>query len=254
MSVWDQYARVWNTGVKGFGIESYNAARAAGLSNAQIQSGTAGRLVGRRATDMINAGISTENALAGQIRSAQNEAAGYKSQLSGYESQLSNYRGQLDNYMNQVNNLSSQYQTALSRQQEIQSEADKWQSDFRDMSSKYETEKAEADRYRNEAVGRQLQGVRSGSTTSGSQATIGAGQGSLTGGGQRFQSDRPQSELARMVKDEGGLTDSVLANKGPVVERMTAERRQSPSAGQSSPSLAAGRTSSTSGYYASRFR
>lgn len=247
MSVWNQYARVWNTGVKGFGIESYNAARAAGLSNAQIQSGTAGQLVGRRARDMINAGISTENSLAGQIKSAQSEAAGYKSQLD-------DYRGQLDNYMNQVNTLSGQYQTALSRQQEIQSEADKWQSDFRDMSSKYETEKAEADRYRNEAVGRQLQGVRSGSTTSGSQATIGAGQGSLTGGGQRFQSDRPQSDLARMVKDEGGLTDSVLANKGPVVERMTAERRQSPSAGQSSPSLAAGRTSSTSGYYASRFR
>jgi len=247
MSIWDQYARVWNTGVKGFGRESYADARAAGYTNAQIMSGTSGQLVGKRAMDMINAGINTENSLASRIQSAQNEAAGYKSQLSDYKSQL-------DNYSNQVNSLSSQYQASLAKQAEIQGEANKWQSQFQDMSSKYETEKAEADRYRNEAVGRQLQGVRSGSTTSGSQVSVGSGQGSLTGGGQRFQSDRPQSELARMVKDEGGLTDSVLANKGPVVERMTPGRRQSPSAGQSSPSLAAGRTSGSPGYYASRFR
>lgn len=251
MSVWNQYALTWDDGQRGFGINSYEAARNAGYTNAQIRAGTAGQRIGKRALDMIDAGLKTEYKLQKDIDSARSEAAGYKSQISGYQDQLNSYQGQLNNYMSQVNTLSGQYQTALSRQQEIQTEADKWQSDFRDMSSKYETEKAEADRYREEAVGRQLQAVRSGATTGGSPVSVGAGYGSLARGGQSYQRGRTEDAITKASKAEGGLTDSVLDSKGPVVEQMnSATRRQTAPTGRPNQGLASGRTS---GYYSSRF-
>ena len=58
--IWNRFKRSWNDGKAGFGRHSYAAARAAGYSNADISAALGGRRVGRRAKDMIGAGIQAE--------------------------------------------------------------------------------------------------------------------------------------------------------------------------------------------------
>ena len=60
MDIFAKYATTWNDQQLGFGKESYEAARAAGLSNLQIQQGLAGKRVGRIARERITSGITSD--------------------------------------------------------------------------------------------------------------------------------------------------------------------------------------------------
>lgn len=228
----------------GTGMGSWDRAIDDGYSPQQIAAavGGSGLSVGWRLRDAANA----VNAGAAAQRQAQQQV---QQQANQYESQISGYKSQLADYQNQVSTLSSQYQGALAQGAEYQKQASDWQDQFKTKSADYDRANDEAQRYRNEAVGRQLQQIRSGSTQASSNASTGAGAGSLTKGGQRFQSD--DNKLSDQVREEGGLTDSVLNRKGPVVERISsAQPRQAAPAGRPNQSLATGRKP---GYYSSRF-
>ena len=217
-----------------------------GYSPQQIAAavGGSGLSVGWRLRDAANA----VNAGAAAQRQAQQKAASVRNQ---YESQISGYKSQLSNYQSQVNNLTNQYQGALAQSAEYKKQSDDWQDQFKTKSADYDKANDEAERYRNEAVGRQLQSLRSGASTTSSNATTGGGAGGLAAGGPRFQAGDNES-LTERVKAEGGLTDSVLNRKGPVVERMqTNTQRQRGPTQAPSQGLSSG---STSGYYQSRFR
>lgn len=231
MSIYERFKRTWNDGKHGFGRHSYDAARAAGYSNADIQAAVSGRRVGRRATDMIGAGMSAE---AG-ARAAQAAADSYKSQLSDYQSQIGTYQ-------TRVNNLSNQYNAQLKATEKAQGLANEFEDKFEKRTAEYEVAKGEADRYRNEAVGQQLRSIRAGSTTSNRQPVVGA-ESDLSRGSKRFAGGQSETDLTSAIKAEGGLTDSVLARKGPVVERIGGRPQSS--------GLASG--SGSGSYYASRF-
>ena len=243
--IWNRFKRSWNDGQEGFGRHSYAAARAAGFSNAEIQAQTGGYRVGRRARDMIGAGVAAEQSSSTAISNARRDADNYKSQLDSYKSQL-------DSYSNQVSSLTSQYQSQLQATEAAQKAADDYQSKYQKASNDFELAKAEADQYREQAVGQQLRAIRSGATAAGGNERVG-GVGGLTGGRQAFSgSDDKESDITRAAKAEGGLTDSVLSNKGPVVERMnTADQRQT--ASRRAPNSGLARGAGTSSYYSSRF-
>ena len=245
--IYNRFKRTWNDGKAGFGRHSYAAARAAGFSNAQISAAISGGRVGRRARDMVGAGLAAE-----QRSQASVDAA--RSQASQYQSQLASYQSQLDSYRNQVNSLSSQYQSQLQATKAANEKASEFEEKFTKASADYETAKGEADMYREQAVGNQLRALRSGATSGGNQKTV-SQVGSLTGGESRFSSDGigdDRSDLTDRIKEEGGLTDSVLARKGPVVERMTSAtgRQTSPT---SRPNRGLSQGAGTGSYYASRF-
>ena len=216
----------------GFGLQSYKRARAAGLNPIHIARamGSSGMSLGWRARDAI---IRDSASQAFQIKQQRNTA---RSAAADYSAQLNQYKSQLDNYRNQVSDLTSKYQ-----------------SQFTAKSREYDEARAEADRYKEEAVGAQLRGLRSGATTS-SRQDSGGGIGDLSGGRTRFSADigDDSSRLADRVKDEGGLTDSVLNRKGPVVERMSSSARRQ-SAPSSQPNRGLSRGAGTGSYYASRF-
>ena len=243
--IWNRFKRSWNDGKEGFGRHSYAAARAAGFSNAEIQAQTGGYRVGRRAKDMIGAGIQAEQRSSAAASRARNEAAAYKSQLDSYKSQLNNYQSQ-------VSSLTSQYQSQLQATEAAQKSADDFEAKFQKASNDFELAKQEADQYREQAVGQQLRAIRSGATATGGNERVG-GVGGLTGGRQAFSgSDDKESDMTKAAKAEGGLTDSVLSNKGPVVERInTADQRQT--ASRRAPNSQLARGAGTSSYYASRF-
>ena len=224
----------------GTGMASWDRAINDGYSPQQIAAaaGGSGLSVGWRlqdAVDAVNAG-----------QRAQQEAA---SQAAQYESQISDFRNQISSYQSQVNNLSNQYQGALAKSAEYQDQARDWEDQFQSKSADYDRANDEAERYRNEAVGRQLQQIRSGATQASSNASTMGGSGNLAAGAQRFQGG--DSNLSDQVKGESGLTDSVLNNKGPVVERMvSAQGRQTAPTSRPNQALASG---IGSGYYSSRF-
>lgn len=236
--IWNRFKRPWDDGKQGFGRHSYAAARAAGFSNAEISAQVGGYRVGRRAKDMLGAGIQAE-------QQSSNQAAEYRSQLDSYKNQLNSYQSQ-------VSSLTSQYQSQLQATQAAQKSADEFQTKFQKASTDYELAKQEADTYREQAVGQQLRAIRSGATATGGNERTGA-VGGLTGGRQAFnRSDSGDSDVTKAAKAEGGLTDSVLSNKGPVVERMnTADQRQT--ASRRAPNSGLARGAGTSSYYASRF-
>ena len=229
----------------GSGMGSWDRAINDGYSPQQIAAavGGSGLSVGwrlRDAANAVNAGVAAQ-------QQAKQQAANLASQ---YESQISGYKSQLSDYQSQVSNLTNQYQGALDQGAEYKKQSDDWQDQFRAKSADYDRANDEAERYRNEAVGRQLQSLRSGASTTGSNATTGAGAGGLAAGGPRFQGGEGSS-MAEQVKKEGGLTDSVLNRKGPVVEQMvTSTQRQRGPIQAPSQGLSSG---STSGYYRSRF-
>jgi len=193
---------------------------------------------------MIGAGIQAEQRSSAAASQARNEAAAYKSQLDSYKNQLNSYQSQ-------VSSLTSQYQSQLQATEAAQKSADEFQSKFQKASTDYELAKQEADTYREQAVGQQLRAIRSGATATGGNERTGA-VGGLTGGRQAFSSDSGESDVTKAAKAEGGLTDSVLSNKGPVVERMnTADQRQT--ASRRAPNSGLARGAGPSSDYASRF-
>lgn len=60
MDIFAKYATTWADQQLGFGKESYERARAAGLSNLQIQQGLSGKRVGRIASQRIASGITSD--------------------------------------------------------------------------------------------------------------------------------------------------------------------------------------------------
>lgn len=94
MDIFSKYATIWNDQQLGFGKESYAAARAAGLTNQQIQQGLVGKRVGKVALQQISEGISSdltssfESALAEQQRQIQEQQAAYEKRVQEMQQQL----------------------------------------------------------------------------------------------------------------------------------------------------------------------
>ena len=234
----------------GSGMGSWDRAINDGYTPQQIAAAVdgSGLTVGwrlRDAADAVNAGIRAEEQAKRQV--IQTEA----NLRNKYEGQLNDFRRRVDDYKNQVQSLTGQYEGALKQSQEFQQKAADFEDQFNKRTVEFEAARQEADRYREEAVGQQLRAIRSGATSSGNQRGIGIGT-DLQGGAPRFSDDREgsSSTLADLAKAEGGLTDSVLSRKGPVVERI--QGRQGGTRGRTNNPLSSG--SGTNSYYASRFR
>ena len=234
----------------GSGMGSWDRAINDGYTPQQIAAAVdgSGLTVGwrlRDAADAVNAGVRAQ-------QQAQRQVKDTESRLRGeYEGRIRDFENRLDEYKGRVNTLTDQYQGALRQSQEYQKSAADFEDKFNKRTTEFEAARQEADRYREEAVGQQLRAIRSGATTGGRQQTR-SGIGDLTGGDARFQGSS-DSAITKAAKAEGGLTDSVLNRKGPVVERLvTAQRRQAAPSGAPSAGLSRGRGASS--YYASRFR
>lgn len=272
MSIYNQFARDWDDGQKGFGRHSYNDAISAGYTPAQIAEAVEGKRVGERGQELIDAYTqsaataqdtgyssgqaagyssgysSAEDAYGGIIGGYKDRIDDYKNTISNYDDRISGYNEQLGNYRSQVGNLTNQYNQALSASQALSVERDDYASKFREASQKYEAEKAEADRYREQSVGAQLQGVRAGSTAGGANQTQQM-RGSLASGTTGYSADRGEiGELAESMRAQGGLTDSVLSREGPVVQQLAS------GSGGSSGGQRQVTNAGTGSYYASRFR
>lgn len=232
----------------GFGLKSYQRARAAGLNPKQIAAaiGSSGMSLGWRARDAI---ISDTASQAEGLKQQRNQAQADVSALRAeYQGQIDDYKSRIDDFRGQVDSLTNQYQGALKQSQEYQQSAAEFEDKFNKRTTEFEAARQEADRYREEAVGMQLRAIRSGATAEGSQ-TSGGGIGDLTGGRPQYSSGDDDA-LTKASKAEGGLTDSVLNRKGPVVERMvTSQQRSQSQQGSSGLSRGVG----TGSYYASRF-
>lgn len=269
MSIYDKFARTWDDDKKGFGRHSYNDAISAGYTPAQIAAAVEGKRVGVRGQELIDAyklaantaresgrtagyssGYDTaKDDYRDQIDDYKERIRDYKSDISDYDDKIEDFRGRISDYKLQVGSLTDQYNTALSASQALTLERDDLASKFREASQNYEASKAEADRYREEAVGQQLRGVRAGSTAGGANQTNQM-RGSLASGRTGYSSDRDEiSELAESMRSQGGLTDSVLSREGPVVQQLA-----SGSGGSTGGQRQATNRAGTGSYYASRFR
>lgn len=253
MSIYNQFKRTWNDGNHGFGRHSYNDAIAAGYTPAQIASAVAGKRVGQRAQDMIAAAQPAYSTGQSAGRSAarddyQGIIDSLNTQIGGYTNQISGLNNQINEYTTRVNTLTNQYDDALKTIDEVETARDKFESDLEQRTAEYEAARAEADAYREEAVGQQLRAVRSGSTAGGANQSQRM-QGSLAGGRTGYSSDSGSDvgKIAELLRAQGGLTDSVLNRKGPVVEQLGGAPQASREANRRSPDAGTG------SYYASRF-
>lgn len=222
----------------GFGINSYYAARNAGYNPIHIarEIGPSGLGIGWRARDALLRDVAEQGF---QLRDQRNQ---YKSQVEGFNDQIANYT-------NQVNTLTGQYQSALQDAQANAKARDDFERQFQKASADYQAARAEADQYREEAVGQQLRAVRSGSTVGGANQTQNL-TGGLASGRTGYSSDEGDiSKLAESMRAQGGLTDSVLSREGPVVQQLTRGGGQAGKSAAKGTSSAAG----TGSYYSSRF-
>lgn len=189
-----------------------------------------------------------------RAQQAQQQAAQATAAANAAQSQLAQYQRDLERYSNDLSNLQTQYNTALgqvstwqSKAGEYQTQAADWESQFNKRTEEWETAQAEAQMYRDQAVGAQLRALRSGATSGGANQT--QQTGTLTGGKNvgRMMDDK-RLEVEKDIKAESGI----LSNKGPVVQKInTATRRQTGPQGAPSQGLARGNAQSN--YYASRF-
>jgi|GEM_PF-1365025 len=193
-----------------------------------------------------------QRAQANAYNSVVGERDNYAGQVSNLTSQIQGYEDRLRDYQNQVQQAQDQYNSALGQVAEwqktagdYQSQALDWENQFNQRTAEWEAARDEAQRYRDMSVGQQLAALRSGATAGGSNST--ANDGNLASGKTQYQGDRDKDGIVidKDIKAESGI----LANKGPVVERITRAAKPNPSAGNSSAALAGG----TGGYYASRF-
>lgn len=236
----------------GFGLQSYNRARAAGIAPIHIANAieSSGMSLGYRARDaIIRDSAAQAFQLKDQRNQARSDASQYESQISDYENQIQGFNDQIADYTNQVNTLTGQYQNALKTADANAQARDQFESQFKQASADYEAAKAEADQYREEAVGQQLRAVRSGSTVGGANQSQNL-TGGLASGRTGYSSDEGDlSKLAETMRAQGGLTDSVLGREGPVVQQLA---RGSAQAGKSA-SKGSSSSAGTGSYYASRF-
>ena len=216
----------------------------------EIQSSPEGRAY--RARQQFNNQRAVDVANTARNR-ALAERDALQGRISGFEDRIRMFERDIDDYKTRQEELRGQYQTALgqvqdwtSKANEFQRQASDWEDQFQSKSAEYQAAREEADRYRNEAVGRQLAGLRSGATVGGANAGR-AGTGTLASGrtGYRAMDDRAV-EIEKNIQAESGA----LSRKGPVVERITRAqpRRGAPSGGGQAP------PAQSSSYYASRFR
>lgn len=231
-----QYQRIWDDGQPGWGRHSFNDAINAGYSGSDISNFVnSGQIrIGQKALDMAyGAGAASRG---NQLVQQQ------------YESQLQGYRNQLDDYTRQVNAITGQYQTALGDVNRLTGEVQDWTGKFQQSQSAYEAAKAQADAYKEEAVSRQLSGLRTGTTG-------GAGGGNnydpygLATGEPRYRTGSPAEENLVSVKQDVDPTDSVLSHKGPVVQAIRTGSATGPSTQEKRAPVSTGSGS----YYASRF-
>ena len=184
-----------------------------------------------------------------RVDSYDDEIGRLKGQIGGYTSQIEGLNRSIGDYQERVKDLTGQYNAALETAQANALARDEYQKQFQDATALYEAEKAEADRYREEAVGQQLRAVRAGQTAGAGRQTDQM-QGTLASGRTGYSSDsRDISDLAESMRSQGGLTDSVLSREGPVVQQLSVGQRGG-SGGQRQMRSSAGSGS----YYASRFR
>ena len=251
----------------GFGLQSYNRARAAGLNPIHIANaiGPSGLSLGWRARDAIirdsaaqafqlkaqrNQARSVARDYSGEIERYKQQIGDYERRVGDYENRIQGFNDQIANYTNQVNTLTGQYQNALKTAEANAQARDQFEAQFKQASADFEAARAEADQYREEAVGQQLRAVRSGSTVGGANQSQNL-TGGLTSGRTGYSSDEGDiSKLAESMRAQGGLTDSVLSREGPVVQQLSrGGQRPGQSASKGSSSSAG-----TGSYYASRFR
>jgi len=97
--VFSKYATIWDDNQLGFGREGYDAARAAGLSNKDIQSGIGGNRIGKRALENINSGIK---------RTQENEALRtsltqkFDNQMSALQAQMAQQQQEYQSNLDQM--------------------------------------------------------------------------------------------------------------------------------------------------------
>lgn len=227
----------------GFGRQSYLRARAAGLNPKQIAAaiGPSGLSLGWRARDAI---IADTAAQAQELKQQRNTA---RSSNDTYQAEIADYQRQISDFQTEVAGLRDKYNNQLKATEAAEDRASDFESRFTQKSAEYDTARAEADRYKEEAVGQQLRAIRSGATTS-SRQDAGGGIGDLSGGRTRFSSQTESGDLANRIKSEGGFTESVLNNKSPVVDLMAKSEKPT-----SRPNAGLSQGSGTAGYYAARF-
>lgn len=219
-----------------------------------MQQAAGGRSLGDIGNEIATSPEAKKNVT--ENRTYREEASGYKSQIDdlnkrigNYDREISDLKSSLDDYQDKISGLTTQYNQALTTAQQNAADRDMFENKFKDATIQFETAQAEAQRYKEEAVGQQLRAVRSGSTAGGANQTSQM-QGSLATGKTGYSSaDGAISDLAESMRGQGGLTDSVLSREGPVVQQLS---RGSRGSGRSSSS-AANASAGTGSYYASRF-
>ena len=234
----------------GFGLTSYNNARAAGIAPIHIANaiGSSGMSLGWRARDaIIRDSAQQAFALKEQRNSARSDANNYSSQIEDFKKRLSDYETRVTGLQDQYNTAMGQVKSWTDKANEYQAQAADWEDQFNRRTLDFEAAQAEAQMYRDEAVGQQLRALRSGATSGGGNQTQGGA--SLTGGRQSVQRyDDDAIEVEKNIKAESGA----LSTKGPVVQKInTANRRQTGPQGAPNQNLASG--AGGGGYYASRF-
>lgn len=231
------------------GLAGYEAQARSGRKLSSIKKEIA---TSREARDNVLRAQQAQSQLAQYQQAAYNYSGqidDLNRQLESYKDRVRDFDSQITNYQTQVQGLTGQYNQALQTAQQNAADRDKYLGQFNEATERYETAKAEADRYREEAVGQQLRGVRSGSTAGGANQTSQM-RGSLASGKTGYSSEESTvSDLADSLRGQGGLTDSVLNREGAVVEQLNRGATGTTPAGGQRRTNAAGSGS----YYASRF-
>ena len=109
MDIFGTYARTWQDQGLGFGQRSYEAARAAGLTNLQIQQGLVGKRVGERAQQSIAAGVQQERQA--QQAQLQQLTAQFQQQMKQQQAQFAEAQRRQQEKMEQFQQQALQAQT-----------------------------------------------------------------------------------------------------------------------------------------------
>lgn len=229
------------------GFSGYMAQAAKGRSLSDIRKEIA---TSQEAKDNVKRAAASRQAAAAsaaQVSGLQSQISGFQNQIRDYESRMQDYNTRISGLQNQYNNALGQVQSWTNKANEFQKQASDWEDQFNKRTTEFEAAQAEAQMYRDQAVGAQLRALRSGATSGGGNQTQGGA--SLTGGRQSMQRyDDKAIEIEKNIKAESGA----LSTKGPVVQKInTASRRQTGPQGSPNQNLAAG--AARGGYYASRF-
>jgi len=228
-----------------FGHHDYISNKAAGYTDQQIKSYLDANPNLLRNHNVPGGGRSETGVLGiyDQISNSISNA----SQQPSLDTELSDYRDQLNDYSQQISSMGVQYGAALGDVNRLSGEVQDWTNRFNASQAQYEAARAQADAYREESVGRQLSGLRTGAT--------GAGYGrsahdpyALTSGTPRYSSGSPGGRRLVNIEQEA---DSVLSRRGPVVHpiRSGATRSESSSRERRAPTGSVNRS-----YYSRRFR